>query len=45
MLPKMDHGLALHQSLKESAPHEFEGPFGEQVVQETVRWIQDKTRP
>ncbi len=39
LLPKMDHGFALHQSLKESATHEFVGPFGEQVVQETVRWI------
>jgi pimeloyl-ACP methyl ester carboxylesterase len=45
VLPKMDHGFALHQSLKESATHEFDGPFGEQVVQETVRWIQEKTRP
>jgi len=41
MLPKMDHGFALHQSLKESATHEFVGPFGEQVVQETVKWIQE----
>ena len=45
VLPKMDHGFALHQSLKESVTHEFDGPFGEQVVQETVRWIQEKTRP
>lgn len=40
MLSKMDHGFALHQSLMESATHEFVGPFGEQVVQETLRWIQ-----
>jgi hypothetical protein len=40
LLPKMDHGFALHQSLKESATHEFVGLFGEQVVQETLRWIQ-----
>jgi len=41
VLPKMDHGFALHQSLKDSATHEFNGPFGEQVVQDTVRWIQE----
>ena len=40
VLPKMDHGFALHQSLKDSATHEFVGPFGEQVVQDTVRWMQ-----
>jgi len=40
VLPKMDHGFALHQSLRESVAHEFVGPFGEQVVQETLRWIQ-----
>lgn len=39
-LPRMDHGFALHQSLKESATREFIGPFGEQVVQETVKWMQ-----
>lgn len=40
LLPKLDHGFALHQSLNESVAHEFVGPFGEQVVQETLRWIQ-----
>jgi pimeloyl-ACP methyl ester carboxylesterase len=40
VLAKLDHGFALHQSLNESVPHEFAGPFGEQVVQETLRWIQ-----
>ena len=40
LLPKMDHGFALHESLKDSVAHEFAGPFGEQVVQETLRWIQ-----
>ena len=45
LLPKMDHGFALHESLKESATHEFEGPFGEQVVQETVRWIRGIVTP
>src|SRR6476620_1239586 len=32
LLPKMDHGFALHDSLKESVAHEFVGPFGDQVV-------------
>jgi pimeloyl-ACP methyl ester carboxylesterase len=40
LLPKMDHGFALHESLKESVAHEFEGPFDEQVVQQTVKWMQ-----
>jgi pimeloyl-ACP methyl ester carboxylesterase len=40
LLPRLDHGFALHESLKESAAHEFAGPFGEQVVQETLKWIQ-----
>jgi len=41
LLPGMDHGFALHESLKESVAHEFVGPFGDQVVQETVRWIRE----
>jgi pimeloyl-ACP methyl ester carboxylesterase len=40
LLPKMDHGFALHESLKESVAHEFVGPFGEQVVEQTVKWMQ-----
>jgi pimeloyl-ACP methyl ester carboxylesterase len=40
LLPRLDHGFALHESLKESAAHEFVGPFGEQVVHETLKWIQ-----
>jgi len=39
VLPKMDHGFALHESLTDSAAHEFVGPFGEKVLQETVKWI------
>jgi len=39
LLPKMDHGFALHDSLNDSAVHEFVGPFGDQVLQETVKWI------
>jgi pimeloyl-ACP methyl ester carboxylesterase len=44
LLPKMDHGFAVHESLKESAAHEFVGPFGDQVVQETVNWIREIVR-
>jgi pimeloyl-ACP methyl ester carboxylesterase len=40
LLPKMDHGFALHETLKESVAHEFEGPFDEEVVQQTVKWMQ-----
>jgi pimeloyl-ACP methyl ester carboxylesterase len=36
VLPKMDHGFALHKSLNDSANHEFAGPFGDEVVQETA---------
>jgi len=38
-LPRVDHGFALHESLKDSVTHEFVGPFGDQVLEETVRWI------
>jgi len=40
LLPKMDHGFALHESLKESVAHEFVGPLGEEVVEQTVKWMQ-----
>jgi pimeloyl-ACP methyl ester carboxylesterase len=43
LLPKMDHGFALHDSLKESVANEFVGPFGDQVVQETVRWMRERS--
>jgi len=43
LLPKMDHGFALHESLNDSVAHEFVGPFGDQVVRETVRWIRERT--
>lgn len=42
VLPKTDHGFALHETLNDSAAHEFVGPFGDQVVQETVRWIRER---
>jgi pimeloyl-ACP methyl ester carboxylesterase len=40
VLPTMDHRFAMHETLKDAVAHEFVGPFDEQVVQETVRWIQ-----
>jgi pimeloyl-ACP methyl ester carboxylesterase len=40
VLPRMDHRFAMHETLKDAVAHEFVGPFDEQVVQETVRWIQ-----
>jgi pimeloyl-ACP methyl ester carboxylesterase len=42
LLPKMDHGFALHKSLNDSVAHEFVGPFGDQALQETVKWIREK---
>lgn len=44
LLPKMDHGFALHDSLNDSVAHEFVGPFGDQVVQETVSWLRGIVR-
>jgi pimeloyl-ACP methyl ester carboxylesterase len=41
LLPKLDHGFAMHDSLKDSVAHEFAGPLGDQVVQETVRWMRE----
>jgi len=42
LLPKMDHGFALHKSLNDSVAHEFVGPFGDQALQEAVKWIREK---
>jgi len=42
LLPKMDHGFALHYSLNDSVAHEFVGPFGDQLVRETVEWIRKR---
>lgn len=41
-LPRMDHGFALHVSLAKSATNEFHGPFGHQVVLETVEWMRKR---
>ncbi|MBV8577426.1 MAG: alpha/beta fold hydrolase [Acetobacteraceae bacterium] len=43
VLPRLDHGFAEHDSLKDAAAHEFVGPFGDQVVQETVRWLHENS--
>ena len=40
LVPKMDHGFATHESLKDSVDNEFVGPLGAQVLQETLRWMQ-----
>ena len=44
LLPKLDHGFAAHDSLKDSVAHEFVGPLGDQVVQETVTWMREIAR-
>jgi pimeloyl-ACP methyl ester carboxylesterase len=38
-IPRMDHGFALHPSLREAVAQEFKGPFGDQVVLESVNWM------
>lgn len=38
-VPRMDHGFALHPSLRESVAQEFKGPFGEQVALESANWM------
>jgi pimeloyl-ACP methyl ester carboxylesterase len=43
LLPKMDHGFALHETFNDSVAHEFVGRFGDQVLHETVRWLREKT--
>ena len=43
VLPRLDHGFAEHDSLKDAVAHEFVGPFGDQVVQETVRWLHENS--
>lgn len=43
VLPRLDHGFAEHDSLKDAVAHEFVGPFGDQVVRETVRWLQENS--
>jgi pimeloyl-ACP methyl ester carboxylesterase len=39
-IPQMDHGFALHPSLREAVGQEFKGPFGEKVVLESANWMQ-----
>jgi len=43
VLPRLDHGFAEHDSLTDAVAHEFAGPFGDQVVQETVRWLRENS--
>jgi len=39
-LPRMDHGFAVHTSLQDAARNEFKGPLGEQLVRESIQWMQ-----
>jgi len=41
VLPKLDHGFAEHDSMQDAVKNEFQGPFGNLVVGQTVDWIQD----
>ena len=43
VLPRLDHGFAEHDSLKDAVANEFVGPFGDQVIQETVRWLKENS--
>ena len=40
VLPKLDHGFVAHQSLDDGVANEFVGPFGEQVVERTAKWME-----
>ncbi|CCE08290.1 putative Pdz domain (Also known as dhr or glgf) protein [Bradyrhizobium sp. STM 3843] len=40
VVPKLDHGFVAHQSLDDGVANEFVGPFGEQVVERTVTWME-----
>jgi pimeloyl-ACP methyl ester carboxylesterase len=39
-IPRMDHGFAMHPSLQDAAQNEFKGPFGTQIVTESVQWME-----
>ncbi len=39
-IPRMDHGFTLHSSLREAVAQEFKGTFGDQVLRESVNWMQ-----
>jgi len=40
VLPKLDHGFVAHQSFDDSVANEFVGPFGDQVVERTAKWME-----
>lgn len=44
VIPKLDHGFAKHDSHTAAAKNEFKGPFGEQVVTETVQWLRKQIK-
>jgi pimeloyl-ACP methyl ester carboxylesterase len=40
VIPKLDHGFVAHETLDDGVANEFVGPFGEQVVERTAKWIE-----
>ena len=40
VLPKLDHGFVAHETLGDAVANEFVGPFGEQVVERTAKWME-----
>lgn len=44
IIPKLDHGFAKHDSHSAAAKNEFKGPFGEQIVTETVQWLRKQIK-
>lgn len=39
VLPKLDHGFAEHHSIQYAVTNEFQGPFGDLVIGQTVQWM------
>ncbi|WP_244552538.1 alpha/beta fold hydrolase [Bradyrhizobium sp. Ghvi] len=40
VVAKLDHGFVAHQSFDDGVANEFVGPFGEQVVERTAKWME-----
>lgn len=39
LLPQLDHGFAVHESLRDAIDNELTGPFGDAVVTTSVDWL------
>jgi len=39
VLPKLDHGFAVHDTMQDAVANEFNGPFGNVVVSQSVEWM------